>query len=125
MTPTETGALLAVAATYDGRTFAEPDVTGWHRALTDLPFEDCRDAVVAHYARETAWLMPAHVRRLVAAMRNDRAMRATPELEQGLAPMPARFRDEYQKSRAANTVNYARKGNLVVDTVAKRLEEGQ
>jgi hypothetical protein len=115
---TETAALLAVTATYDGRTFSEPEVTAWHRALADLPFEDCRDAVIAHYTRETAWLMPAHVRRLVGAARNDRAMRALPEAERGLTPMPSSFRTNYQQSRQQNTGSYPRKGNLAVDRLA-------
>lgn len=76
MTPPEAAALLAVIATYDRRNLADGDVHAWHAALSDLPFHACRDAVIEHYRRETCWLMPAHLRRLVAARGNDRAMRA-------------------------------------------------
>ncbi len=123
MNATETAALLAVTATYDGRTFSEPEVTAWHRALADLPFEDCRDAVISHYTRETAWLMPAHVRRLVSAARNDRAMRALPEAERGLTPMPSSFRVAYEQARQQNAGNYPCKGNLAIDRFNDHLDQ--
>ncbi len=110
MNAIETAALLAVTATYDGRTFSEPEVTAWHRALADLPFEDCRDAVIAHYTRETAWLMPAHVRRLVSAARNDRAMRALPSVSHDRVAMPGWARIYYTQARQQNAGSYPRKG---------------
>ncbi len=90
MTPAETAALLTVVATFDRRNLAEGDVHAWHATLNDLPFDACRDATVEHYRRETVWLMPAHLRRLVSAQRNDRASRSL-DSAQGLEPKPPWF----------------------------------
>lgn len=90
MTPPEAAALLAVIATYDRRNLADGDVHAWHAALSDLPYDTCRDAVVEHYRRETSWLMPAHLRRLVTATGNDRVMRARHD-DAGRGPKPVWF----------------------------------
>lgn len=89
MDRTETAALLAVVAAYDRRSLSESDVLAWHEALHDLPAEHCRAAVAEHYRRETSWLMPAHVRKLVVAARNDAHQRALPaEGDAPRVPMP-------------------------------------
>jgi hypothetical protein len=72
MTPEETGRLLARAALYDNRKVDTPTVIAWHAILGDLPFGDCEQAVIAHYSDGTDWLMPAHVRRRVLEIRNQR-----------------------------------------------------
>lgn len=78
MNRSDVAALLTVIASYDRRTLGEAEVIAWHGVLGDLPFEQCRDAVIAHYATQTDWLMPAHVRRHVLTARQDRAMRELP-----------------------------------------------
>ena len=72
MTPQEAAALLTVAAAFDNRK-PDPDAAqAWALALGDLPFTDCRDAIVAHYRKTTEWLMPAHVLELVKRVRDKR-----------------------------------------------------
>lgn len=72
MTPAEAAALLAIAAAYDNRK-PDPDAAkAWSVALAGLRFEDCRDAIVAHYRTSTDWMMPGHV---IAAVKRTRAAR--------------------------------------------------
>jgi hypothetical protein len=78
MTPTEAAALLTIAAAYDNRKADEDTAKAWSVALGDLPFIDCRDAIVAHYQRTTDWLMPAHVIGAVRKIRRDRLEDAPP-----------------------------------------------
>lgn len=114
MTPTETAALLAIAASYDRRANSEPEVIVWHQALGDLPFEGCKGAIVAHYRDETTWVMPAHVRKRVLAVQQDNAMRSLTELGPDLIPMPDWFRPLYLKTLAEERAKgtYPNRGNL-------------
>lgn len=64
--------LLTFAATFDHRKTGEADVEAWHLALDDLPFDDAKQAIVAHYREQTDRLMPAHVRAGVKAIRDER-----------------------------------------------------
>ena len=59
MNLTDTAKLLTMVAAFDRRTIGEADVTAWQAALDDLRFEDCREAVVAHFRISADWLMPA------------------------------------------------------------------
>lgn len=68
--------LLATCQAFDRRTVGEVDAAAWRQALGDLPLDDCRAAVTAHYAERTEWVMPAHVRAGVKRMRADRLERA-------------------------------------------------
>jgi hypothetical protein len=72
MTPTEAGMLLTVAAAFDNRKPDKDAAMAWGLALGDLPFVDCRDAIVAHYSTSSEWLMPAMVSRAVRKVRRDR-----------------------------------------------------
>lgn len=61
MNPAEAQALLTIAAAFDNRK-PDPDAAkAWSVALDGLRFEDCRDAIVAHYRASSEWLMPAKV----------------------------------------------------------------
>jgi hypothetical protein len=73
--------LLTLMASYDRRKVGEADVAAWYAAVSDLPFGDGRDAVIAHYRESTDWIMPAHVRQRVAAVRSER-LRAAGNLEE-------------------------------------------
>jgi hypothetical protein len=68
----ETGLLLARCASYDRRKVGDVDVIAWLQVLGDLPFADCEQAVIGHYADSTEWIMPAHVRQRVRELRNRR-----------------------------------------------------
>jgi hypothetical protein len=95
MTPEETGKLLAICASYDRRKVGDIDVIAWQQVLSDLSYHDCNAAVVAHYAEATDWIMPAHVRNRVKAMRRDRLAR-----EIVPAP-PAELTDDPRSYKAA------------------------
>jgi hypothetical protein len=75
--PTEIGDLLGLAAIYDNRKVAEPDVMAWLQAIGDLPYDDSRAAVIAHYSASTDRIMPGHIRAAVKRTRTQR-IAATP-----------------------------------------------
>lgn len=77
MTDDQIKALLAVAAAYDDRKPDRAQVTAWGTTLADLPFHECRDAVIAYYGRShTRRIQPGDVRDMVTAARADRAHRS-------------------------------------------------
>lgn len=80
MTPEEVIDLLTTAAAYDRRKVGEADVLAWHAAVGDLDYLDSQNAVIGHYTESTEWLMPAHVRKRVKAIRAARV---------ALTPVPA------------------------------------
>ena len=95
MNAEETGRLLAKCASYDRRKIGEAEVIAWLQALGDLDYRDCEAAVVGHYTDSTDWLMPAHVRKRVKAMRDARIARSIPAAPPAeLADDPGRYRAE-------------------------------
>ena len=68
----QAGQVLAKCASYDRRKTGDADTIAWYEALSDLEYDDCIAAVVAHYAETTDWIMPAHIRRHVRAIRAGR-----------------------------------------------------
>ena len=72
MNAEETGRLLAKCASYDRRKIGEAEVIAWLQVLGDLNYRDCEAAVVGHYTEITDWIMPAHVRQRVRAIRDRR-----------------------------------------------------
>jgi hypothetical protein len=72
MTRDEVIDVLSLAAAYDRRKPAGADIDAWQLAIGDLSFGDSKLAVVAHYRESTEWLMPAHVRAYVRAVRAER-----------------------------------------------------
>lgn len=82
MTDEEIIDLLTTAAAFDRRTVGDADVIAWRAAVGDLDFPDAQLAVTQHYTNSTDWLMPAHVRTRVKAIRAAR-------LASGPMPAPA------------------------------------
>jgi GT2 family glycosyltransferase len=72
MTPTEAGALLTIAAAFDNRKPDADAAKAWAVALEGYRFEDCREAIVAHYRASSEWLMPQAV---IAAVKRIRSKR--------------------------------------------------
>ena len=72
MNAKETARLLALCASYDRRKVGEADILAWHRIIGDLPFGDCEQAVLEHYAETSDWIMPAHIRTRVKETRRQR-----------------------------------------------------
>ena len=73
MTPSQTAELLAFAAAFDRRTLGKADVLAWHTVLADVDYEAAKQAVTAHYATETRWIMPADIRHTVRKTRAEQA----------------------------------------------------
>jgi hypothetical protein len=93
MTKGEVVDLLTAAAMFDRRTVGKADTEAWLAVVGDLPFDDALAAVRGHYTDSTDWLMPAHVRRRVKAMRADRlARQVIPHPGHELADQPGRYK---------------------------------
>lgn len=76
MTPTEAQVLLTMASTFDNRKANEDAAKAWAAALGDLRFEDCRLALIEHYAASAEWIMPTHLRAIVKRIRAKRIAEA-------------------------------------------------
>ena len=76
MNTQEAAALLAVAAAFDNRRPDADAARAWSLALDGYRFEDCRDAVVAHYRASAEWLMPNKVITEVKRIRAKRIAEA-------------------------------------------------
>lgn len=72
MSPADIARLLALITAYDHRTIGEADVAAWHHAIADFDPADCIQAIHDHYRDSVDWLMPAHVRTRVKAIRAQR-----------------------------------------------------
>ena len=83
MTPAEAQVLLGIAASFDNRKPSEEAAVAWSHALDGLRFEDCRDAVIAHYRTSSEWLMPTVIIREVRRIRGQRIK------DFGNVPIPA------------------------------------
>jgi hypothetical protein len=69
----ETAAVLAMISALDSRkVYGEIDAQAWHAVVGDLRFEDCRDAVIAHYQQSPHAITPADLRAKVIAVRKTR-----------------------------------------------------
>lgn len=88
MTRSEIALMLGAAAARDQRTIGEADVLAWHEDLGDLDFEECREAVSRHYRESVDRIKPAHVRRHVRIIREER--RAHAEIRE----LPSRFEND-------------------------------
>jgi hypothetical protein len=86
--PTEAAALLTIAAAYDNRKPDADQAKAWAMALDGHRFEDCRDAIVAHYRKSRDWLMPSDVIGGVRRLRDKRLDDFGPILP------PARYADD-------------------------------
>jgi hypothetical protein len=80
MTPSETALLLSAAAAIDSRIITEVTVREWARALEDLKYDDCLEAL-RRFRRSatTEYLTPGHIRAHVRIIIDDRQLRAATE----------------------------------------------
>lgn len=72
MTPPQMADLLNLISSTDGRNLTQQMPSAWMEHLGDLGYQDCKQAVLAHYRDSTEWLMPAHIRKRVQAVRQQR-----------------------------------------------------
>lgn len=94
----ETNQLLTLIASYDNRRTGDETVRAWREVLADLPFADCRAAVVEHFANSEAYLMPVHVRQ--GALARDRDRRREQREEQDRLAIEAEASDPTRRDRS-------------------------
>jgi uncharacterized protein HemY len=75
MTQDDTVDLLLAMAVYDGRILGDTDSAFWYQHLASVDYQDAERAVHEHYGESTDRMMPAHVKRRVAAIRAERLRR--------------------------------------------------
>lgn len=120
MTLDEVVDLLTTAAAYDRRTVGEADAIAWHAAVGDLPFEDSRGAVVAHYQESREWIMPADIRRRVKEARRQRILDAgIPAPPPELTDDPAAYGAALQA--AATAIADGRDPEVAMQAVARQV----
>jgi len=94
MTSDEVWDLLELIASIDRRKVGLTDRQVWEGFVGDLDAADAQAAVIAHYTEATDWIMPAHIRQRVKAMRRDRLAREiVPAPPPENADNPVRYRE--------------------------------
>lgn len=96
----EAATLVAEArALYPGMSIVPGIADAWNGVLGDLALDDCRDALLKHGKGESRIPVPADIRRLVLAARQDAAMRELPGGHDELVPMPDWFHTTVQQHK--------------------------
>jgi len=115
MNHAEVATILALAAARDLRKVGEADVLAWHEDIGDLDFTDAREAVRRHFRESTDRLMPAHIRRTVRVIREERR-----RIEAKAPPreLPGKFEDD--ADRDARMARGAAKVQAVIDALVKK-----
>jgi 5,10-methenyltetrahydromethanopterin hydrogenase len=80
MKPSEAAELLSLAAAWDDRKVTSEKAKAWAESLAGLDPQDCAEAIRAHFADSTEYLMPAHIKAGVKKIRNDRIKAANSAL---------------------------------------------
>jgi hypothetical protein len=91
MNRSEVAMLLTAASGRDQRTIGVADVLAWHEDIGDLDYGLAREALRLHYRESTDRIMPAHVRKLVRRIREERRGR---ELPSEVRALPSRYEDD-------------------------------
>ena len=82
MTIEEVAHLLATIVAYDNRNVGKAALAAWSEAARrgDWTSDEALNAVHAHFAESTEWLMPAHVTKAIRARREEvERLRRVPE----------------------------------------------
>jgi hypothetical protein len=87
--------LLAIASSFDKRTVDPMMISTWLELLERFSKDECLDAVMAHQAESTEYLLPAHVIRRAKDKRNDLLDRADPDDRPHLVGLEGQRRDRY------------------------------
>jgi len=96
----ETALIVGLVAKGDNRKVDKETIVWWHDLIGDLSFKDAQCAVRQFRRESTEWLMPAHVRRLVAAYRAER-MTAAGEIVPDVDPDDPTYFRRLRELRAA------------------------
>lgn len=97
MTQDEVIDLLSIITAYDKRSTGEGEIHAWSDAAQRgrWTFADAAEAVKAHYAESTQWLMPGHVTDRIKVQRRDRPP------PHALPPSRRSFQQEHKDSCVA------------------------
>ena len=71
----QTAVVLAKVAALDNRNDTDAAILAWHEVIGDLDYQDALRAVAIHRMNSTDYLMPAHIRAIVAGLRKERGER--------------------------------------------------
>ena len=71
----QTAVILAKVAALDNRNDTDAAILAWHEVIGDLDYFDALEAVAIHRRESTEYLMPAHIRAIVARLRSERSQR--------------------------------------------------
>lgn len=93
MTPGDAARVLGACALYDNRTVGAADAAAWFQVIGDLDAKDAIEAVTRHYAESTDRIMPAHIRRGVKAIQDERR---PPEIAPARG-LPSRFEEDINR----------------------------
>ncbi|HEY8504372.1 MAG TPA: hypothetical protein VIL46_07295 [Gemmataceae bacterium] len=115
MTRSEIALLLGLAAARDNRRIDEVMVAAWYEDLGDLDFADAREALRRHYRESTERVMPAHIRQLVRAIRQERRRGSPHEIR----ALPSRFEPDATRS-ARIREGVARCREVLASVMARR-----
>lgn len=97
----EAATLVAEArALYPGMSIVPGIADAWNGVLGDLSLPECREALMKHGRGESRIPVPADVRRIALAVRQDAAMRALPSGSDALVPMPEWFHTTVAQHKA-------------------------
>lgn len=91
MTPGDAARVLGACALYDNRTVGTADAAAWFKVIGDLDAADAIEAVTRHYADSTDRIMPAHIRRIVKQIREERRRESA---RHEVRELPSRFEDD-------------------------------
>lgn len=85
----QTAAVLAKAAAIDNRGQSDAAILAWYEVIGDLDYQDAMAAVSEHRRSSDEYLMPIHIRRIVAASKPTTAdlvaeLRTRAECEHGV-----------------------------------------
>lgn len=104
-------------AMYPGMSIVPGIVDAWHSVLHTFELDDCRLALTSYASAETRIPVPADVRRLCLASRQDQAMRTLPPSPHDLIPMPDWFHATVaEHRRRQHALNVERKSAGLLPT---------
>lgn len=126
----ESATLVAEArAIYPGMSIVPGIADAWLGVLGDLTLDECRVALLKHGKGENRMPVPADIRRLALAARQDAALRALPNSDRDLIPMPDWFHTTVQqhklRTREANKDKWQPGRGPMPKQRADRAEYGQ
>lgn len=113
----DTAGILAMISALDSRkVYGEIDAQAWHAVIGDLRFDDCREAVIAHYRESSFSITPADVRSKVLAVRKAR-------IGDRVAPLPPVSPEDVKAYQEWQQAWYRGVGDGLTDDEAEKVAD--